>query len=63
MSDEDGAALVIKTGIEQLFAPFHDLLDKLQRSPTNMEKALDALPGRPMGCFGRSSKHQIRTAW
>lgn len=29
MSDEDGAALVIKTGIEQLFAPFHDLLDKL----------------------------------
>jgi Abortive infection alpha/Protein of unknown function (DUF2806) len=29
MSDEDGPALVIKTGIEQLFAPYHDLLDKL----------------------------------
>lgn len=29
MSDEENAALVIKTGIEQLMRPFQDLLDKL----------------------------------
>jgi hypothetical protein len=30
MTDEDDAALVIKTGIEQMFVPLHQLLDKLQ---------------------------------
>jgi hypothetical protein len=29
MTDEDDAALVIKTGIEQMFVPLHQLLDKL----------------------------------
>ncbi len=29
MSDEEDAALVIKTGIEQLFVPLHQLLEKL----------------------------------
>ncbi|MGC1645583.1 MAG: Abi-alpha family protein [Candidatus Sulfotelmatobacter sp.] len=29
MSDEENAALVIKTGIEQMFVPLHQLLDKL----------------------------------
>lgn len=29
MTDEDNVAVVIKTGMEQLFAPLHDLLDKL----------------------------------
>jgi len=29
MSDEENAALVIKTGIEQIFVPLHQLLDKL----------------------------------
>lgn len=29
MTNEDNLAVIVKTGIEQLFAPFHDLLDKL----------------------------------
>lgn len=29
VSDEDNAALVIKTGVEQMFVPLHELLDKL----------------------------------
>jgi hypothetical protein len=29
MSDEENAAVVIKTGVEQLFVPLHQLLDKL----------------------------------
>ncbi len=29
MTDEENAALAIKTGVEQLFIPLHQLLDKL----------------------------------
>jgi hypothetical protein len=29
MSDEENAALAIKTGIEQMFVPLRELLDKL----------------------------------
>jgi hypothetical protein len=29
MTDEENAALIIKTGVEQLFVPLHQLLDKL----------------------------------
>jgi hypothetical protein len=29
MSDEENAAIVIKTGIEQMFVPLHQLLDRL----------------------------------
>ena len=33
MSDEENAALVIKTGVEQLFVPLHKLLDTLLGPP------------------------------